>query len=65
MEVCLVTENPAYIRKDLPKYVPQFIVLYWSWVSDFPLLGGAQGEYYSKIMEANFPIDKLQAMIDK
>ena len=27
----LVTENPAYIRKDLPKYVPQFIVLYWSW----------------------------------
>ncbi len=26
----LVTENPAYIRKDLPNYVPQFIVLYWS-----------------------------------
>lgn len=61
----LVTENPAYIRKDLPKYVPQFIVLYWSWVSDFPLRGGAQGEYYSKIMEANFPIQKLQEMIDK
>jgi len=61
----LVTENPAYIRKDLPKYVPQFIVLYWKWVSNFPLLGGAQGEYYSKIMEANFPVEKLQAMIDK
>jgi len=61
----LVTENPAYIRKDLPKYVPQFIVLYWSWESNFPLLGGAQGEYYSKVMEAHFPIEKLQAMLDK
>ena len=61
----LVRENPAYIRNDLPKYVPQFIVLHWKWVSNFPLLGGAQGEYYSKIMEANFPIEKLQAMIDK
>ncbi|MGZ8558089.1 MAG: hypothetical protein ACXWWC_07150 [Chitinophagaceae bacterium] len=61
----LVIENPAYIRKDLPKYVPQFIVLYWSWVSDLPLRGGAQGEHYSKIIEANFPIEKLQAMIDK
>jgi len=61
----LVTENPAYIRKDLPKYVPQFIVLHWSFISDFPLLGGAQGDYYNKIMKANFPIEKLQAMIDK
>ncbi len=61
----LVTANPAYIQKDLPKYVPQFMVVYWKWVSDFPLYGGEQGVYYRKMLEANFPIEKLQAMIDK
>ena len=55
----LVTENPAYIRKDLPKYIPQFIVLYWSW-GDV-----ANSKYFRQMMEANFPIEKLQAMIDK
>lgn len=55
----LVIENPAYIRKDLPKYVPQFIVLYWSWGDQ------ANSKYFRKMMEANFPIEKLQAMIDK
>ena len=61
----LVTENPAYFRKDLPKYAPQFMVVYWEWVSDFPMYGGAQGAYYRKMIEKNFPIEKLQAMIDK
>jgi hypothetical protein len=61
----LVTANPAYIRKDLPKYMPQFMVLYWGWATNFPLYGGAQGDYYRKMIEANFPIEKLQAMIDK
>jgi hypothetical protein len=61
----LVTANRAYFRKDFPKYVPQFMVVYWKWVSNFPMYGGAQGEYYKKILEANFPIEKLQAMIDK
>jgi hypothetical protein len=28
--VTLVTENPDYFRKDLPKYVPQFFVLHWT-----------------------------------
>jgi len=55
----LVTENPDYIRKDLPKYVPQFIVLYWSWGNE------ANSKYFRKMVEANFPIEKLQAMIDK
>ena len=27
----LVTENPEYMRKDLPKYVPQFFVVNWKW----------------------------------
>jgi hypothetical protein len=61
----LVTANPGYIRKDVPKYIPQFMVVYWKWVSDFPNYGGAQGVYYRKMLEANFPIEKLQAMIDK
>lgn len=53
----LVTENPAYIRKDLPKYVPQFMVLYWSWGD------AANSKYFRQMIEANFPIEKLQAMI--
>jgi hypothetical protein len=61
----LVTAKPAYIRKDLPKYVPQFMVMYWTWTSDFPMYGGEQGVHYRKMLEANFPIEKLQAMIDK
>ena len=61
----LVTENSAYFRKDLPKYVPQFMVLYWDWVGDAPMYGGAQGEYYRKMIEENFPVEKLQKMIDK
>ncbi len=60
----LITENPAYIRKDLPKYMPQFIVMYWTW-SDYLPVGGAAGMYYRKMLEENFPIEKLQAMIDK
>ena len=56
----LVTENPDYIRKDLPKYTPQILVLSWTWSSSSP----AQ-ENIRKIIEANFPIEKLQAMIDK
>lgn len=55
----LITDNPSYIRKDLPKYIPQFMVVFWSWNDD------GQGNYYRKMLEANFPIEKLQAMIDK
>ena len=56
----LVTENPAYMRKDLPKYVPQFFVVAWAWESP-----SVPSENIRKIIEANFPIEKLQAMIDK
>ena len=56
----LVTENPGYLRKDLPKYVPQFFVVAWAWES--PSL---PHENIRKIIEANFPVEKLQAMIDK
>ena len=57
----LATENPAYFRKDLPKYTPQLFVL----------LLERDGWLYTpknepiKLLEENFPIEKLQAMIDK
>lgn len=56
----LTTENPNYFRKDLPGYIPQFFVLSWSregkqkWETDF-----------RKAIEENFPVEQLQAMIDK
>lgn len=57
----LVTENPAYFRKDLPKYVPQLFILSvsrmnWWFVPKIDPI---------KIIEESFPIEKLQAMIDK
>src|SRR6185369_3426511 len=32
----LVTENPEYFRKDLPKDVPQFMVINWQWGTSIP-----------------------------
>jgi hypothetical protein len=55
----LVTVNPDYFRKDLPPYVPQFIVVHWQ------SQVGVASSYFKKMVEANFPIEKLQAMIDK
>ncbi len=55
----LITDNPAYLKKDLPKHVPQFMVFSWSWDSHPPQLK------IGEMVEANFPIEKLQAMIDK
>jgi hypothetical protein len=56
----LITENPAYIRKDLPKFVPQLIIMHWQWNE-----GYVAAEHFRKMLEENFPIEKLQAMIDK
>ena len=55
----LVTENPNYFRKNLPPYVPQFFVLSWHWDD----LGWSL--QFRRDVEENFPIEKLQAMIDK
>jgi hypothetical protein len=55
----LVTENPEYLRKDLPKDVPQFIVINWQW-------GDSRADKnLRKLFEENFEVEKLQAMIDK
>ena len=55
----VVIENRDYIRKDLPKHVPQLFVLLWEW-SDW-----APQEKVAELMEKDFPYEKLQAMIDK
>jgi len=57
----LVTENPVYMRKDLPKYIPQFMV-YTLWDCH---CGVDQSLNPYKLIEEKFPIEKLQAMIDK
>ena len=56
----LVTDNPDYIRKDLPAHVPQFIVFTWKWHDDYP-----PHAKYKRLLLEEFPIEKLQAMIDK
>jgi hypothetical protein len=55
----LITENPDYIRKDLPKYVPQFFIVAFKW-SDWPPLNKFAEDFF-----LNFRFEKLQAMIDK
>jgi hypothetical protein len=55
----LITENPDYIRKDLPKYVAQMFVVEWSW-DDWPPQASIR-----TMMETKFATEKLQAMIDK
>lgn len=59
--ITLTIENPKYFRKDLPAYVPQFFVLSWVW-------GSCKWKWcsdFKKAVEDNFPIERLQAMIDK
>jgi hypothetical protein len=55
----LVTENPNYFRRDLPKYVPQFFVLELSWANAPWSLN------FRKAIEENFPVGDLLEMIDK
>jgi len=55
----IVMINPGYFNMQLPRYVPQFIVLYWQWDNSRAALN------FKKQIEENFPIEKLNAMIDK
>ena len=57
----LIIENPDYIRRDLPGYVPQFMVLQWKWNPDRYQAHKPQ----EKLFLEDFPIGTLQAMIDK
>ena len=57
----LVTENPAYMKKELPKYIPQFMY-YTQWDCN---CGADPSLNPYKLIDEKFPIEKLQAMIDK
>ena len=57
----LVTENPDYFKKDLPKYIPQLIVFFMWDAKNGP--GPAMNPY--KLYYQDFPIEKLKALIDK
>ncbi len=55
----LVCFSTAYWNKDLPRYAPQFMILYWMW--DGYIFAGP----IKQQLEENFPVEKLKALIDK
>jgi hypothetical protein len=56
----VVIENPSYMRKDLPKYIPQILTVKMGWDGEWK----PQADV-AKLIREKFPFDKLQAMIDK
>jgi hypothetical protein len=57
----LITENPTYFKKDLPKYIPQIIICTIEYSKGW--LPPEVNPY--RLYEQDFLIEKLQAMIDK
>jgi len=55
----LVRLNPDYFDAKLPKYVPQFLIVYWRWDA------GKPGINFKNQLENNFNFDALKAMIDQ
>ena len=55
----LVRLNPEYFDSKLPKYVPQFLVVYWRWDKNKP------AENFKDQLEANLNFTALKEMIDK
>ena len=55
----LVRINPDYFNMTLPRYVPQFLIVYWSWDDTKPT------NYWSTQVEKNFNFNALKEMIDK
>jgi len=55
----VIAIGAKYFNQDLPRYVPQFMVLYWTWTADPVSLR------FKEQFEENFPLEKLKAMVDK
>jgi hypothetical protein len=55
----LVRLNPGYFNRNLPRYVPQFLMVYWSWGRD------AAAKNWRAQVEKNFDFNALKEMIDK
>jgi len=57
----LLMVNPANFRKDLPKYIPQFMIARIQGAES----GTISERYFAKMIKEKFSFQKLQAMIDK
>ena len=55
----LVRLNPDYFDRKLPRFVPQFLIVYWRWDDH------AAGKYFNKQVEEHFNFTALKEMIDK
>jgi len=55
----LVILNTEYFNLKLPNYVPQMMILFWSWEKNAP------SQDFKKQFEENFPVEKLKDMLDK
>lgn len=55
----LVRLNPDYFDKTLPKYIPQFLIVYWRWDKNKPATN------FKDQLKANFNFSALKEMIDK
>jgi len=55
----LVRLNPDYFDRKLPRFVPQFLIVYWRWDDH------AAGKYFNKQIEEHFNFTALKEMIDK
>lgn len=55
----VVAFSSAYWNKDLPRYAPQFMILYWMWDS-YPLATPIKQQF-----EENLDLGKLRSLIDK
>ena len=55
----LIAFSTKYFTKDLPSYVPQFMIIYWM------REGGAVSMNFKKQFEEKFPLEKLKTLIDK
>lgn len=55
----LVRQNPDYFNMALPGYIPQFLIVYWSWDDK------KSTNYWRTQVEKNFDFNTLKEMIDK
>jgi hypothetical protein len=54
-----VAANPDFFKNGLPYYRPQFMVLFWRWERTNPA-----SMNFVRQLEADFPVERLQAMLD-
>lgn len=58
----LVRINFAYFKPNLPKYVPQFIAMYWTWDKGN---GNEPALEFKRQLEENLPLERIKALLDK